>query len=119
MFRVAKTKLDSMSHLLELIRTRPALASPGELINQRIDSNNQKREFIFRILSSKLKIEFSELAGQQSTLRALSPQGTLDRGFAIVRKLSGEIVRSANVAQSAEVLQIRFADGDTEVKPIV
>lgn len=118
MFRSAKSKLDSMAHLLELVRTRPALAAPGELINQRIETNNQKRESIFRIITNKLKIEYSELSGQQSTLRALSPQGTLDRGFAIVRNLSGEVIRSASDAKIAETLRIKFADGDTEVKPI-
>jgi len=52
----------------------------------------------------------SALTASGGRLRALSPQGTLERGYAIVRA-QGRVVRSATaVAQGAE-LEVRLADG--------
>jgi exodeoxyribonuclease VII large subunit len=50
----------------------------------------------------------------KTTLKALSPQGTLERGFAIVRNASGQVISSTKKVKPQELITIRFADGATE-----
>jgi exodeoxyribonuclease VII large subunit len=45
-------------------------------------------------------------------LRALSPQGTLERGFSIVRDSNNVIVKSAAGVNAGDELRIKLADGD-------
>ena len=111
-------KINTLRHQLDLVLSRPALAHPGELITQRLEVNQQKRQLIFSTLKNKISIELAQLTGLQATLRALSPQGTLERGYAIVRDISGQVISSALAANEKESLLIKFADGTTTVKPI-
>lgn len=59
---------------------------------------------------------------QRAHLRALSPQSTLDRGYAIVLKVgvlkAGHVVASRTVVQHGDPLRIKVADGEfaAEVK---
>jgi exodeoxyribonuclease VII large subunit len=96
---------------------KPALAHPSELIDQRLEFNEQKRDSILRVIKNKIAIESTGLGGLKTTLRALSPQGTLERGYAIVRDENGQVVSSAKIAKAKKLLAIKFADGSTEVEP--
>jgi len=115
--QLSLNKLNTLTHNLQMTLARPAISQPSELINQRIEVNRQKRDVIYRIIKNKVLLEASELAGQRSTLKALSPQGTLERGFAIVRDPNGRIISSAIVARTKETLEIRFADESVTVRP--
>ena len=55
------------------------------------------------------------LALLQTELRAVSPQATLDRGFAIVQAVDGKLVRSVAQAQPGEELTVQVADGQFKV----
>ena len=46
-----------------------------------------------------------------SLLRSLHPEAPLARGFALVRRSDGEIVREARALNPGEALQLKFADG--------
>ena len=64
-------------------------------------------------VKSFIALERAHLNGAKSTLRALSPQGTLERGFSIVRDSQNVIVKSAQVVVAGDELRIKFADGET------
>jgi exodeoxyribonuclease VII large subunit len=59
-----------------------------------------------------IELESAHLNGSKATLRALSPQGTLERGFSIVRNSNNKIVKDAADLKVGDVLQIKFAEGD-------
>jgi exodeoxyribonuclease VII large subunit len=59
-----------------------------------------------------IELESAYLNGSKATLRALSPQGTLERGFSIVRNSNNKIVKDAADLKVGDVLQIKFAEGD-------
>jgi exodeoxyribonuclease VII large subunit len=44
-------------------------------------------------------------------LRAVGPQSTLERGYAIVATSDGDLVRSAAVVTAGQRLSVRVADG--------
>ena len=46
-------------------------------------------------------------------LRSLSPQSTMDRGYAVVQLEDGSIVRDASKAKAGTRLRIRVAKGET------
>jgi exodeoxyribonuclease VII large subunit len=59
-----------------------------------------------------INLERAYLNGANATLRALSPQGTLERGFSIVRSSNNKIIKSASEVKAGETLHIKFAEGD-------
>ena len=71
---------------------------------------------LFKFMTNKITLEAAHLRGVQNTLRALSPQGTLERGFAIVRTSNGQIVKRSDSVTVDEDLRIRFAEGEIDVK---
>lgn len=54
--------------------------------------------------------------GLRAQLRALSPEQTLSRGYAIVRTVEGTIVRSGHDVYSGQALEVRLAEGGVEVR---
>ena len=108
--------LARLEQQLALTKNRPALASPATLIDQRLKDNSGIRNAIFMQIANRLKLESAQLTGVATTLRALSPQGTLERGFSIVRNAAGEILRSTISVSKDDEISIRFADGDRGAK---
>jgi exodeoxyribonuclease VII large subunit len=99
-----------------ITKNRPALASPATLIDQRLRDNSGIRSSITLHLTNYLKLEMAYVQGSVKALRALSPQGTLERGFSIVRNGLGGIVKSATNVAVADEVSIRFADGERTAK---
>jgi len=97
---------------LALTRSRPALASPATLITQRLNENTALRSTMHVKVRNFIELEGAHLNGTNATLRALSPQGTLERGFSIVRNASNQIIKSAANAKSGDELRIKFAEGE-------
>jgi len=108
--------LARLEQQLAQTKNRPALASPATLIDQRLKDNSGIRNAIFMQIANRLKLEGAQLTGVATTLRALSPQGTLERGFSIVRNAAGEILRSTISVSKDDEINIRFADGDRGAK---
>ncbi len=116
--QLVTSRIDQLAHALSSTRTRPALANPTALIDLRAKENQQLRRLIYTTVARTLDVEDSELKGLSATLRALSPQGTLERGFAIVRSVDGHVIRSADDAAQGAALKIRVADGEFDATAI-
>jgi exodeoxyribonuclease VII large subunit len=97
---------------LALTKSRPALASPATLITQRLSENSALRNAMHVKVRNFIAIESAYLNGANGTLRALSPQGTLERGFSIVRDSNNVIVKSVTSVSAGDELRIKLADGD-------
>ena len=110
-WQIATTRLSLAEQAITSLRARPALAHPSELIDQRIIDLTNSRNAIFNRVDSAVALEASRLQGYAATLRALSPQGTLERGYAIVRK-GGAIVREPHDVSTNDVVTIRVAGGE-------
>jgi exodeoxyribonuclease VII large subunit len=57
--------------------------------------------------------EVAELAGH---LRGLSPQHTLDRGYAIARRADGTVISLVEQVASGEELHVRVSDGTIDTR---
>jgi exodeoxyribonuclease VII large subunit len=65
----------------------------------------------FAGINSRITRASDELNHMLTQIRALSPQATLDRGYAVVQKSDGSIVRTPNKLTKGEVLRLRLAEG--------
>jgi exodeoxyribonuclease VII large subunit len=100
---------------LTQIRSRPVLSNPRSIIDARSEDLTR---FVARgdeLVTRVLEREGDRVRELVAHVRALSPQRTLDRGYAIVQSAagpgSGHIVRSATDAPPGSPLVVTVADG--------
>lgn len=77
--------------------TQVAAALRPSLVNQRIDGARERLEALWRLAGS------------------LDPRRMLERGYAMVTSVSGDVVTSATAARAAARLNLAFADGEVPV----
>jgi exodeoxyribonuclease VII large subunit len=93
------------------LRTRPALASGSWIIDTRAE---ELTRYVARGAELTIRsIERAETTTRElaTRLRSLSPQSTLDRGYAIVQASDGAILRTQAQAPSGTALTVTLADG--------
>ena len=95
-------------------RLQPGLlAVPAARQRERLQSLTVRAEQGVR---NALKRKAAEAGSLSQLLRTLSHKSVLERGFALVRDLEGRVIRRAEVAKSAVLLDIEFADGHVSAK---
>lgn len=120
LIRLARHRLDRSvagliereSHRIDALRSRPVLARPELLIDQRTADFSALRHRATRCLDHRLGAAVGDLRHTVARLRALSPAATLDRGYAIVRRRDGQVVRLTGEVDAGDPLRIRVADGE-------
>ncbi|WP_285684257.1 exodeoxyribonuclease VII large subunit [Actinoplanes sp. NBRC 103695] len=113
--RAVLTLLDREQHRLDAWRSRPSLARPETLIDQRATEVTALRDRAVRSLENRLRRADDDLRHTVARLRALSPKSTLQRGYAIVQRADGHVVRAADEVKTDDQLRVRLAEGDLRV----
>ena len=62
-------------------------------------------------LAAVLARESQQLAGMRATLRAISPQAVLDRGYAVLRAPGGVVLTDAAQVKKGDLLEAVLARG--------
>jgi len=83
-----------------------------ERVGREQDEAERSRDRLRRRLRSLLDGAGADLTHVRARIRALSPQATLDRGYAVVRRPDGTVLRDA--ADASGTLRIRVARGEFE-----
>ncbi|QLL24186.1 exodeoxyribonuclease VII large subunit [Actinobacteria bacterium IMCC26103] len=96
------------------LRNRPVMKDPSVMIKVRKDDLTALRDRSHRGFKALLDIEKKEIKGVIAHLRSLSPQSTMDRGYAVVQSDDGKIVRDATKLKAGVVLRIRAAKGEAK-----
>ncbi|MDI6099718.1 exodeoxyribonuclease VII large subunit [Actinoplanes sp. NEAU-A12] len=104
--------LDRERQRIEAWRSRPVLARPEVLIDQRATEVTALRDRAGRSLEHRLRRADDALEHTVARLRALSPAKTLERGYAIVQRPDGHVVRAADEVSPGDLLRIRLAEGE-------
>jgi len=115
--RIYRRLLSSVEYELNQIaqlRNRPVMKDPGVMIKVRKDDLSALRDRSHRGFKALLDIEKKEIKGVIAHLRSLSPQSTMDRGYAVVQSDDGKIVRDATKLKVGSVLRIRAAKGEAK-----
>ena len=100
---------------LEVVRRRRALTHPHERVAALRTRVGDLRTQVRDAARRRVKIERQSLRGLGAQLRALDPQRTLERGFAVIQDESGALVTSAAQAQAGQKLKIMWRDGAVTV----
>lgn len=106
-------RVDVESQLISQLRNRPVMKDPMVMVTTRVDELKALRDRALRGFAALLEIEKKELKGVRDHLRSLSPQSTMDRGYAVVQLHDGKILRDATKLKIGTALRIRVAKGET------
>ena len=94
------------------IRSRPILANPFTLVDERALQISQLEQNLSSQISNKLEKQQLLVTGLRGQVRALSPKLTLDRGYAVVRDLNGHVLTEPKQAKTGQKLKITLSGGD-------
>lgn len=122
-FQWLTTRIRHESQQVESLRTRPVLAHPEVIIDREADELGRFATRGHELVERMLDRGSDRIAALATQLRALSPQRTLDRGYALVERVPADadpgsttaaertLVRSAADAPDGATLRIRLAEG--------
>jgi exodeoxyribonuclease VII large subunit len=97
--------------LVEL-SSRPVLADKGAFVRGQREVVGALRERAGRRVEAQLHRARDQVAHLRAQARALSPQSTLDRGYAVVSQAGGAVVTDPAAVASEELLRVRVARGE-------
>ncbi|WP_083972670.1 exodeoxyribonuclease VII large subunit [Actinoplanes awajinensis] len=110
--RAVLTLIGREQQRIEGWRSRPVLARPESLIDQRSTEVTALRDRAGRSLEHRVRRADDELRHTLARLRGLSPLATLQRGYAIVQRDDGHVVRAAGDVGTGDPLRVRLAEGE-------
>ena len=108
--RVITTRLDREQAGLTAMRSRPCLADPMGMVAGREGEVVGLRDRIRRRLGGLLDSAAADVAHTRARVLALSPQATLQRGYAVVQTADGDVVREP--VPPGTPLRLRLAGGE-------
>ncbi|WP_035932020.1 exodeoxyribonuclease VII large subunit [Knoellia aerolata] len=114
--RALEARLHHERRRLVELRSRPVLADPGAFVRVQREVVAALRARARRRAEAQLHRHQDGVAHLGAQLRTLSPQSTLDRGYAIVQRVGGEIVMDPEELDVDELLRVTVARGDFGVR---
>lgn len=106
-----QAQVDSETRLIEGYANRPSLTQPQTMVEpherQLVEAVRTMRIGLTRILDDA-SMTVDRL---QATLTALSPQSTLDRGYAVVQDMQGHVIDTAGSVQIGDEVTITLRSG--------
>ncbi len=93
------------------LRARPVLAQPVRMLEPHRDRLRHARASLRAAAVATVARSRGEFASAAASLRALSPQSTLDRGYAVVRDSAGKVITSPGDVSVGDDVSVRVASG--------
>jgi exodeoxyribonuclease VII large subunit len=97
---------------LEALRSRPVLAAPLTLVDERRHTVDGALQRARVALGARLDRAADDVRHLCTQVRALSPAATLDRGYAVVQRSDGAVVRAPEDVEAGDRLRVRVAGGE-------
>ncbi len=110
--RVIRATVDREQRQLDALRSRPVLERPFTLVDSRRAEVVELRARARRCLGHGLDRATADLEHTLARVTALSPVATLRRGYAVVQRADGQVVRQPAQVAEGDPLRVRLADGD-------
>ncbi len=109
-------RVHSEQVLLDALRSRPVLADPTTMVTTRAEDVARLLASLRQATTTCLDRDAAALDSLRGHLRALSPLGTLQRGYAVLRTADGSVVRDAADVAPGDALDARVAHGRLSVE---
>jgi exodeoxyribonuclease VII large subunit len=116
--RAMERRLAHERSRLTHLRSRPVMADPGAFARAQREVVESLRDRSRRRVEALLDRARDRTLHLERQLRLLSPQATLDRGYAIVQQVDGAVVRDPEVLAGEELLRVRVAAGDFAARTV-
>ncbi|MGB7817483.1 MAG: exodeoxyribonuclease VII large subunit [Ornithinibacter sp.] len=110
--RAVTSALQNERRRLVELRSRPVLTDKGAFARGQREVVRALRERSVHALAARLHRARDHTAHLRAQVRSLSPQSTLDRGYAIVQQADGTVVRDPAQLVPDELLRVRVSRGD-------
>ncbi len=98
--------------MIQQIHSRPILANPYTFIEAHESDVTRALDQMRIRLDQVLSREAMQIGHLRQQVRSLSPQSTLDRGYSVVRDLSGHVISDAAKVKKGQQLKVRLAKGE-------
>jgi exodeoxyribonuclease VII large subunit len=118
MARALLNRVARSAHEVATLASRPVLARPAALLAPFADAATALHERSGRALVGVMQVVDATVRETVATLRALSPQATLDRGFAVVQDAKGAVVRDPDAIAEGAPLRLRLARGELAARAV-
>ena len=108
--RIVPDMFEELSKI-DALRARAIRFIENKVFNdlQRIETFRDRN---IRAISNNIAIGYEQIAKLSAQVGALSPQGTLDRGYSVIQKSDGTIVKNASQLTKGDALKLRLAKGE-------
>ena len=116
--RALAGRLGHERHVVLALRSRPVMADPTALVVRHREQVTALRSRGTERLLGRLQRAHDQVGHLASQVRALSPQSTLERGYAVVQHADGRLVTDQGDLEPAELLRVRVAHGDFGVRTV-
>ncbi|WP_329116520.1 exodeoxyribonuclease VII large subunit [Streptomyces sp. NBC_01353] len=117
--RTVRGLLDREERGLAHALARPVMEHPQRMVELREDELDALLARSRRTLGHLLDRADSELSHTRARVRALSPAATMERGYAVLQRADGSVVRSPEEVAVDEELRARVAAGEFAVRRVV
>lgn len=95
---------------------RPSMEHPQRMVEQREDEVDALLARSRRVLGHLLDRADSELSHTRARVVSLSPAATMERGYAVLQRADGGVVRSPEEVAAGDALRARVAQGEFAVR---
>jgi len=109
--QVVRSRLEGEMAGLAALRSRPALADPYAMVDTRQEQVAGLLHRVRRCLTHALDRADDDIRHSRARVLALSPAATLERGYAVVQRAGGHVVRAPEDVADGDRLGIRLARG--------
>jgi exodeoxyribonuclease VII large subunit len=110
MAQAVQRLVDVQSHQIHQLRTRPVLAQPETIITPRTEEIQQVLARLRATFAHQLHRATDHVGQLKARVRSLSPQQTLNRGYAVVQH-NHAVLREAAAVTAGDELDILVAAG--------
>ncbi|RDG40102.1 exodeoxyribonuclease VII large subunit [Streptomyces corynorhini] len=114
--RTVRGLLDREERGLAHALARPVMERPHRMVEEREAEVSALTDRSRRVLRHQLDRADSELSHTRARVVALSPAATLERGYAVLQRPDGAVVRSPEEVGAADELRARVAEGEFTVR---
>jgi exodeoxyribonuclease VII large subunit len=110
--RFIQNRIDFETSKIRGFLDRQIMREPLTIITSRLEIIKGLSARSYRSMSGALAIAKEEISGLRTQVRTLSPQATLDRGYSVIQKSDGSVLRKASDVKAGEKLRLRLAKGE-------
>ena len=110
--RFIQSRIDFEFSRIQGFMERQIMREPQTIISTRLEIVKGFVARSHRAMSGALALAKEEISGLRTQVRTLSPQATLDRGYSVVQKSDGSVVRTASELKPGDKLRLRLAHGE-------